>query len=165
MKGACFLVDRYAVKAISFSGEEAVRQIPARAAAKGLTKAFFLYAPGMESSGSLKKITELLEKAGMCCWLCCSAGDVSALAAAYRMSGADCVIAAGDGGPEDIRRAMEIITRNPGFRNVRRGRGGAFVRDWTAYIITVPDHGGSGSVTELLLTSKPCGQASAGFPK
>lgn len=58
-------VNRFVLNAISYHGKGAIKEIPGLVAAKGFKKAFVASDPDLVKFGVTKKVTDLLDEAGM----------------------------------------------------------------------------------------------------
>ena len=58
-------VNRFVLNAISYHGKGAIKEIPGLVSAKGCKKAFIASDPDLVKFGVTKKVTDLLDEAGM----------------------------------------------------------------------------------------------------
>ena len=59
------MVNRFVLNAISYHGKGAIKEIPGLVAAKGFKKAFIASDPDLIKFGVTRKVTDLLDEAGM----------------------------------------------------------------------------------------------------
>lgn len=65
--------------------------------------------------------------------------------AAFKASGADCIIAIGGGSPQDTAKAVGIIANNPEFEDVRSLEGVANTKNKAVFMIAIPTTAGTAS--------------------
>lgn len=89
------MVNRFVLNAISYHGKGAIGEIPGIVAAKGFRKAFIASDPDLIRFGVTKKVTDLLDAAGMAYEIYSdikpnpTIENVRSGVAAYKASGAD----------------------------------------------------------------------------
>ena len=59
------MVNRFVLNAVSYHGNGAIKEIPGIVSAKGFKKAFIASDPDLVKFGVTKKVTDLLDEAGM----------------------------------------------------------------------------------------------------
>ncbi len=143
------MVNRFVLNGLSYHGKGAIKEIPGLIAAKGLKKAFIASDPDLIKFGVTKKVTDLLDEAGMAYEIYSDikpnptienekSGDE-----AYNNSGADYMITIGGGSSIDTGKAIGIIINNPEFADVRSLEGVAPTKNRTVYTIAVPTTAGT----------------------
>ena len=143
------MVNRFVLNAVSYHGKGAIKEIPGLVAAKGFHKAFVASDPDLLKFGVTKKVTDLLDKAGMAYEIYSdikpnpTIENVKSGVAAYKASGADYMIAIGGGSSMDTAKAIGIIINNPEFADVRSLEGVAPTKHRTVFTIAVPTTAGT----------------------
>ena len=118
-------VNRFVLNGISYHGKGAINEIPGIIEAKGFKKAFIATDPDLLKFGVTKKVTALMDKAGMAYEVYSdikpnpTIENVQSGVKAYKESGADYMIAVGGGSSMDTGKAIGIIINNPEFADVR----------------------------------------------
>ncbi|WP_407922936.1 iron-containing alcohol dehydrogenase [Acutalibacter muris] len=118
-------VNRFILNGISYHGKGAINEIPGIIEAKGFKKAFIATDPDLLKFGVTKKVTDLMDKAGMAYEVYSdikpnpTIENVQSGVKAYKESGADYMIAVGGGSSMDTGKAIGIIINNPEFADVR----------------------------------------------
>lgn len=143
------MANRFVSNPISYHGKGAVAEIPAIIAAKGFKKAFVATDPDLVKFGVTKKVTDILDGAGLAYEIYSdikpnpTIENVQNGVAAYKASGADYMIAVGGGSSMDTAKAIGIIINNPEFADVRSLEGVAPTKNRTVYTIAVPTTAGT----------------------
>ena len=141
------MVNRFVLNALSYHGKGAIQEIPGLVKAKGLKKAFVASDPDLVKFGVTKKVTDLLDEAGMAYEIYSdikpnpTIENVQSGVAAYKASGADYMITIGGGSSMDTGKAIGIIINNPEFEDVRSLEGVAPTKNRTVY--TIPTTAGT----------------------
>ena len=95
------MANRFVSNPISYHGKGAIQEIPGIVAAKGFHKAFIASDPDLLKFGVTKKVTDILDANNMAYEIYSdikanpTVANVKAGVAAFRKSGADCIIAIG----------------------------------------------------------------------
>ncbi|MBQ3195374.1 MAG: lactaldehyde reductase [Clostridia bacterium] len=143
------MANRFVSNPISYHGKGAIAEIPAIIAAKGFKKAFVATDPDLVKFGVTKKVTDILDGAGLAYEIYSdikpnpTIENVQNGVAAYKASGADYMIAVGGGSSMDTAKAIGIIINNPEFADVRSLEGVAPTKNRTVYTIAVPTTAGT----------------------
>ncbi len=143
------MVNRFVLNGLSYHGKGAIKEIPGLIAAKGLKKAFIASDPDLIKFGVTKKVTDLLDEAGMAYEIYSdikpnpTIENVKSGVEAYKKSGADYMITIGGGSSMDTGKAIGIIINNPEFADVRSLEGVAPTKNRTVYTIAVPTTAGT----------------------
>ena len=143
------MVNRFVLNAVSYHGKGAIKEIPGLVAAKGFHKAFVASDPDLLKFGVTKKVTDLLDEAGMAYEIYSdikpnpTIENVKSGVAAYKASGADYMIAIGGGSSMDTAKAIGIIINNPEYSDVRSLEGVAPTKHRTVFTIAVPTTAGT----------------------
>ncbi len=142
-------VNRFVLNGISYHGKGAINEIPGIISAKGFQKAFIASDPDLVRFGVTKKITDLLDEAGMAYSIYSdikpnpTIENVQNGVKAYQESGADYMIAVGGGSSMDTAKGIGIIVNNPEFADVRSLEGVAPTKNPTVFTIAVPTTAGT----------------------
>ncbi len=148
-KGRFVMVNRFVLNGISYHGKGAIQEIPGLVQAKGLKKAFIASDPDLVKFNVTKKVTDLLDAAGMDYEVYSdikpnpTIENVQTGVEAYKKSGADYMITIGGGSSMDTGKAIGIIINNPEFADVRSLEGVAPTKNRTVYTIAVPTTAGT----------------------
>ena len=101
------------------------RNIVPELTARGFQKAFVCSDPDLIRFNVTKKVTDLLDAAGFAYEVYSdikpnpTIENVQTGVAAFRKSGADCIVAIGGGSSMDTAKAIGVIIENPEFADVR----------------------------------------------
>ena len=143
------MVNRFVLNAVSYHGNGAIKEIPGIVSAKGFKKAFIASDPDLVKFGVTKKVTDLLDEAGMAYEVYSdikpnpTIENVKSGVVAYKASGADYMITIGGGSSMDTGKAIGIIINNPEFEDVRSLEGVAPTKNRTVFTIAVPTTAGT----------------------
>ena len=143
------MVNRFVLNGVSYHGKGAIREIPGLVAARGFRKAFIASDPDLVKFGVTKKVTDLLDEAGMAYEVYSdikpnpTIENVQSGVAAYKASGADYMITIGGGSSMDTGKAIGIIINNPEFADARSLEGVAPTKNRTVFTIAVPTTAGT----------------------
>ena len=143
------MANRFVSNPISYHGKGAIAEIPGIVAAKGFKKAFIATDPDLVKFGVAKKVTDLLDAAGMAYEIYSdikpnpTIENVQNGVAAYKASGADYMITLGGGSSMDTGKAIGIIINNPEYADVRSLEGVAPTKNPTVFTIAVPTTAGT----------------------
>lgn len=143
------MVNRFVLNAVSYHGNGAIKEIPGIVSAKGFKKAFIASDPDLVKFGVTKKVTDLLDEAGMAYEVYSdikpnpTIENVKSGVAAYKASGADYMITIAGGSSMDTGKAIGIIINNPEFEDVRSLEGVAPTKNRTVFTIAVPTTAGT----------------------
>ncbi len=141
--------NRFVLNETSYHGKGAIENIVPELLARGFKKAFVCSDPDLVKFGVSQKITSLLEKADFAYELYSdikpnpTIENVQTGVAAFKASGADCIIAIGGGSSMDTAKAIGIIITNPEFADVRSLEGVAPTKNPCVPIIAVPTTAGT----------------------
>ncbi len=143
------MANRIVLNETSYHGAGAIREIPAEIKARGFQKAFVCSDPDLIRFGVTKKVTDILDEAGVDYEVYSdikpnpTIENVQAGVAAFQAFGADCLIAIGGGSSMDTAKAVGIIVTNPEFGDVRSLEGVATTENPCVPIIAVPTTAGT----------------------
>ena len=142
-------MNRFVLNETSYHGKGAVTAVADEIAARGFKKAFVASDPDLIKFGVTKKVTDVLDGAKIAYELFSdikpnpTIENVQAGVAAYKASGADCIVAIGGGSSMDTAKAIGIIINNPEFADVRSLEGVAPTKNKCVPIIAVPTTAGT----------------------
>ncbi len=143
------MVNRFVLNGISYHGKGAIGEIPGILKQKGFQKAFVASDPDLVKFGITSRVTDLLDKEGIAYSVYSdikpnpTIQNVQSGVAAYKASGADCMITIGGGSSMDTGKAIGIIINNPEFEDVRSLEGVAPTKNRTVFTIAVPTTAGT----------------------
>ncbi|MBE6576182.1 MAG: lactaldehyde reductase [Ruminococcaceae bacterium] len=143
------MANRFVLNETSYHGAGAINAIPAEIQGRGFKKALVASDPDLIKFGVTKKVTDVLDGAGIAYTLFSeikpnpTIENVQAGVAAYKAAGADCIVAIGGGSSMDTAKAVGIIINNPEFADVRSLEGVAPTKNKCVPIIAVPTTAGT----------------------
>ena len=143
------MANRFILNETSYHGKGAIQEIATEVKGRGFQKAFVCSDPDLLKFGVTKKVTDVLEKADIPYEIYSeikpnpTIGNVQTGVAAFKASGADCIIAIGGGSSMDTAKAIGIIIANPEFADVRSLEGVAPTKNKCVPIIAVPTTAGT----------------------
>ena len=116
---------RFVLNETSYHGKGAIAEIATEIKARAFQKAFVCSDPDLIKFGVTAKVTAVLDAATIPYTVFSeikpnpTIENVQSGVAAYKASGADCIIAIGGGSSIDTAKAIGIIITNPEFADVR----------------------------------------------
>lgn len=143
------MANRIVLNETSYHGAGAIKEIPAEVKTRGFAKAFVCSDPDLIKFGVTKKVTDVLDEAGLAYEIYSdikpnpTIENVQTGVAAFKASGADYIIAIGGGSSMDTAKAVGIIITNPEFADVRSLEGVAPTKNPCVPIIAVPTTAGT----------------------
>ena len=143
------MVNRIVLNETSYHGAGAINSIPDEVNVRGFKKAFVCSDPDLIKFNVTKKVTDVLDKAGLAYEIYSNIKpnptieNVQTGVAAFKASGADYIIAIGGGSSMDTAKAVGIIINNPEFADVRSLEGVAPTKKPRVPIIAVPTTAGT----------------------
>ena len=142
-------MNRFILNETSYHGKGAVAAVANEAKGRGFKKALVCSDPDLIKFGVTKKVTDVLDGAGLAYELFSdikpnpTIQNVQAGVEAFKKSGADYLIAIGGGSSMDTAKAVGIIINNPEFADVRSLEGVAPTKKPSVPIIAVPTTAGT----------------------
>ena len=133
----------------SYHGAGCICEIPGEIQRRGLSKAFVCSDPDLIRFGITAKVTDLLDKANIPYSVYSdikpnpTIENVQNGVAAFKASGADCIVSIGGGSSMDTAKAIGIIITNPEFEDVRSLEGVAPTKNPCVPTIAVPTTAGT----------------------
>ncbi len=143
------MANRISLNGTSYHGAGAIKEIVTEVKAHGFTKAFIASDPDLIKFGVTKKVTDLLDEAGLPYEIYSdikpnpTIENVQNGVKAFKASGADYIIAIGGGSSMDTSKAIGIIITNPEFEDVRSLEGVAPTKNPCVPTIAVPTTAGT----------------------
>ena len=143
------MANRIVLNETSYHGAGAIAEIANEAKTRAFKKAFVCSDPDLIKFGVTKKVTDVLDNAGLAYEIYSNIKpnptieNVQTGVAAFKKSGADYLIAIGGGSSMDTAKAIGIIIANPEFEDVRSLEGVAPTKKPSIPIIAVPTTAGT----------------------
>ncbi|MCM1368727.1 MAG: iron-containing alcohol dehydrogenase, partial [Roseburia sp.] len=143
------MMGRIVLNETSYHGAGCVAEIAGEVKRRAFKKAFVCADPDLVKFGIVKKVTDVLDGAGLAYDIFSeikanpTIENVQAGVAACKKSKADCIIAIGGGSSMDTAKAVGIIITNPQFADVRSLEGVAETKNPCLPIIAVPTTAGT----------------------
>ena len=143
------MTNRFVLNETSYHGPGAIREIAGEVKGRGFKKCFVCSDPDLIKFNVTKKVTDVLESAGIDYEIYSkikanpTVENVQTGVAAFKASGADCIIAIGGGSSMDTAKAIGIIIENPEFSDVISLEGVAPTTKKAVPIIAVPTTAGT----------------------
>lgn len=140
---------KFMLNETSYHGAGAIKAIPDEIKNRGFKKAFVASDPDLVKFGVTKKVTDVLDEAGIAYEIYSNIKpnptieNVTSGVEAFKASGADCIVAIGGGSSMDTSKAIGIIITNPEFADVRSLEGVAPTKNPCVPIIAVPTTAGT----------------------
>ena len=142
-------MNRFVLNETSYHGSGAINAIPDEIKGRGLSKILVASDPDLLKFGVTKKVTDILENAGIEYKLYSdikpnpTIENVQSGVEVYKEYGADGIVAIGGGSSMDTAKAIGIIVNNPEFADVRSLEGVAPTKCKSVPIIAVPTTAGT----------------------
>lgn len=143
------MANRFVLNETSYHGKGAIKEIATEIKGRGFKKAFVCSDPDLIKFGVTKKVTDVLDAAGIDYDIYSeikpnpTIENVQTGVAAFKQSGADCIVAIGGGSSMDTAKAIGIIITNPDFADVKSLEGVAPTTNRCVPIIAVPTTAGT----------------------
>lgn len=143
------MANRFVLNETSYHGKGAIQEIAPEVKGRGFQKAFVCSDPDLIQFGVTKKVTDVLDNADIAYEIYSeikpnpTIQNVQTGVAAFKASGADCIIAIGGGSSMDTAKAIAIIIKNPDFADVKSLEGVAPTTNKCVPIIAVPTTAGT----------------------
>ncbi len=143
------MANRFVLNETSYHGKGAIQEIATEVKARGFQKCFVCSDPDLIRFGITEKVTDILDAASIAYEMFSdikanpTIENVQAGVAAYKASGADCIIAIGGGSSMDTAKAIGIIIANPEFADVVSLEGVAPTKNKCVPILAVPTTAGT----------------------
>ena len=143
------MANRIVLNETSYHGAGAIKEIANEVKVRGFAKAFVCSDPDLIKFGVTKKVTDVLDEAGLAYEIYSNIKpnptieNVQTGVAAFKASGADYLIAIGGGSSMDTAKAIGITINNPEFEDVRSLAAVAPTKKPCVPIIAVPTTAGT----------------------
>ncbi|MDD6147073.1 MAG: lactaldehyde reductase [Oscillospiraceae bacterium] len=143
------MANRFVLNETSYHGAGAIKEIASEVKARGFKKCLVCSDPDLIKFGVTKKVTDVLDGADIPYDIFSqikpnpTVENVQSGVAAFKESGADCLIAIGGGSSMDTAKAIGIIIANPEFSDVVSLEGVAPTKNKCVPIIAVPTTAGT----------------------
>lgn len=143
------MANRFILNETSYHGKGAIAEIVSEAKRRGFAKAFVCTDPDLIKFNVTKKVTDLLDEAGLAYTVFSEVKanptieNVQTGVAVFKECGADYIIAVGGGSAMDTAKAVGIIINNPEYADVRSLEGVAPTKNPCVPIIAVPTTAGT----------------------
>ena len=143
------MANRFVLNETSYHGKGAIQEIATEIRARGFKKAFVCSDPDLIKFEVTKKVTDILDAASIAYDIYSdikpnpTIENVQNGVAAFKASGADCIVAIGGGSSMDTAKAIGIVITNPEFADVRSLEGVAPTKNPCVPIIAVPTTAGT----------------------
>ncbi|MDR1216365.1 MAG: lactaldehyde reductase [Treponema sp.] len=140
---------RIVLNPVSYHGKGAIEEIANEVKGHNFKKVFVCADPDLIKFGVSGKVTSLLDKAGIAYDVFSdlkanpTIENVQKGIAAFKTSGADCIIAVGGGSAIDTAKAIGIVVANPEFADIRSLEGVAPTKNKAVFTIAVPTTAGT----------------------
>ncbi len=145
------MAQRFILNEVSYFGASARFEMPEVLKRMNLKKAMVCTDKGLLKVGTAKMVTDVLDEAGFPYEIYSeikpnpTVKNVTDGVAAFKASGADCLIAIGGGSSIDTAKGIGIITNNPEFADVVSLEGVAPTKNKSVPIIALPTTAGTGA--------------------
>jgi lactaldehyde reductase len=149
------MINRFILNETSYHGIGAINSIADEAKIRGLKKAFVCSDPDLIKFGVTKKVLNVLDKNELVYELYSNIKpnptieNVKNGVKAFKVCGADYIIAIGGGSSIDTAKAVGVIVKNPEFDDVRSLEGAAKTKNKSVPIIAVPTTAGTAAETTI----------------
>ena len=143
------MANRFVLNETSYHGKGAISAVADEIKARAFAKAFVCSDPDLIKFGVTKKVTDILDNAEIPYEIFSeikanpTVENVQSGVAAFKASGADCIVAIGGGSSMDTAKAIGIIITNPEFSDVVSLEGVAPTKNKCVPIIAVPTTAGT----------------------
>ena len=141
--------NRFVLNETSYHGAGAIAEIATEAIGRGFKKAFVCSDPDLIKFGVTKKVTDVLDNAGLAYEIYSNIKpnptieNVQSGVAAFKAAEADYIIAIGGGSSMDTAKGVGIVIANPDFADIRSLEGVAPTKNKSVPIFAVPTTAGT----------------------
>ncbi len=145
------MAQRFILNEVSYFGAGSRKELPAELNRMALKKALVCSDKGLIKVGTTKMVTDVLDEVGFPYEIYSeikpnpTVTNVQQGVAAFKASGADCIIAIGGGSSIDTAKGIGIVSNNPEFSDVVSLEGVAPTKHKSVPIIALPTTAGTGA--------------------
>ncbi|RSX54775.1 1,2-propanediol oxidoreductase [Bifidobacterium dolichotidis] len=149
------MVYRMIFNQTAYFGRGAIQKIADEALSRGFTKAFIVTDPVLVENGTVNRVTDVLDAAGIPYTIYDDVQpnppveNIQHGVEEFKASGADFLIGLGGGSPQDTCKGIGIIVANPEFADVLSLEGVADTKHPSVPIFGVPTTAGTASETTI----------------
>ena len=143
-----YMANRFVLNETSYHGAGAIAEIATEAIGRGFKKAFVCSDPDLIKFGVTKKVTDVLDNAGLAYEIYSNIKpnptieNVQSGVAAFKAAEADYIIAIGGESSMDTAKGVGIVIANPDFADIRSLEGVAPTKNKSVPIFAVPTTAG-----------------------
>ena len=143
------MANRFVLNETSYHGKGAINEIATEIKARDFKKVFVCSDPDLIKFKVTKKVTDILDSAKIPYEIYSNIKpnptieNVQSGVAAFKASGADCIVAIGGGSSMDTAKAIGIVIENPEFADIRSLEGVAPTKKPCVPILAVPTTAGT----------------------
>lgn len=143
------MANRFVLNETSYHGAGAIAEIATEVIGRGFKKAFVCSDPDLIKFGVTKKVTDVLDNAGLAYEIYSNIKpnptieNVQSGVAAFKAAEADYIIAIGGGSSMDTAKGVGIVIANPDFADIRSLEGVAPTKNKSVPIFAVPTTAGT----------------------
>lgn len=143
------MANRIVLNETSYFGPGSIQVIPGEVGRRGFKKALVVTDKDLVKFGVVKKVTDVLESAGIPCQVYDNVKqnptieNVQTGVETFKQSQADFIITIGGGSSIDTAKAIGIIINNPEFADVRSLEGVADTKNKSVPVIAIPTTAGT----------------------
>ena len=143
-----YMANRFVLNETSYHGAGAIAEIATEVIGRGFKKAFVCSDPDLIKFGVTKKVTDVLDNAGLAYEIYSNIKpnptieNVQSGVAAFKAAEADYIIAIGGGSSMDTAKGVGIVIANPDFADIRSLEGVTPTRNKSVPIFAVPTTAG-----------------------
>ena len=143
------MANRFVLNETSYHGAGAIAEIATEAIGRGFKKAFVCSDPDLIKFGVTKKVTDVLDNAGLAYEIYSNIKpnptieNVQSGVTAFKAAEADYIIAIGGGSSMDTAKGVGIVIANPDFADIRSLEGVAPTKNKSVPIFAVPTTAGT----------------------
>ncbi|MDD6464711.1 MAG: iron-containing alcohol dehydrogenase [Coprococcus sp.] len=142
------MANRFVLNETSYYGAGAIAEIATEVIGRGFKKAFVCSDPDLIKFGVTKKVTDVLDNAGLAYEIYSNIKpnptieNVQSGVAAFKAAEADYIIAIGGGSSMDTAKGVGIVIANPDFADIKSLEGVAPTKNKSVPIFAVPTTAG-----------------------
>lgn len=144
-----YMANRFVLNETSYHGAGAIAEIATEAIGRGFKKAFVCSDPDLIKFGVTKKVTDVLDNAGLAYEIYSNIKpnptieNVQSGVAAFKAAEADYIIAISGGSSMDTAKGVGIVIANPDFADIKSLEGVAPTKNKSVPIFAVPTTAGT----------------------